>query len=589
MTDSTLLAPPAKPDSGFQPPSSGAVPPPAGAGRKTVVQTIDLSHDEEVERDLITFRLGSRRRVRSTFLVAVAIAVGVALDAVPGIPVLAMLGIIATVLGLNWALTSIATNRDQYRWWYRFVFAALDALLISAMILIFGSPGLVALYFLAIVPYSFDQGRTLGNFTAIACAAGFLLASWGHRILVPDSGISLTQSGIVAILIMIVALQVVPIPSRLIGRIRTTRVRFSEAENGDMSARSTARHADEFGFLERGFNRMLERLGHLIGTVRRESAEVAAYADRVSEATRELETTGAELSETAGALTKRLHEQRRSAGTGSTQVQQAAATAQLLHDRASTVHASTRALVEAATSGRDAIGRASTTLVTIGARSRDTSDAVRQLTASSERIGTLVDSVSRIARQTNLLALNAAIESARAGEHGRGFAVVAEEVRKLAEQSGRAAREISSTIGSVRERIDAVVEAIDQGERDVRDVGEISAEAEHALRAILRGVESIADAVTETADLAGGQTSAMRELAAAIARIDQASAGAVNDAGAAAQATAQQIRSIEALAETARELAALADRLRMSASKVTVAEQPGALDILRKPATALSD
>ena len=78
------------------------------------------------------------------------------------------------------------------------------------------------------------------------------------------------------------------------------------------------------------------------------------------------------------------------------------------------------------------------------------SGAIRELSSKSEQIGAIVETITGIAGQTNLLALNAAIEAARAGEHGRGFAVVAEEVRKLAEESQRAAAEISDLIGAIQ-------------------------------------------------------------------------------------------------------------------------------------------
>jgi methyl-accepting chemotaxis protein len=76
--------------------------------------------------------------------------------------------------------------------------------------------------------------------------------------------------------------------------------------------------------------------------------------------------------------------------------------------------------------------------------------AIGELAAKSEQIGAIVATITAIAEQTNLLALNAAIEAARAGEQGRGFAVVAEEVRKLAEESQRAAAEISTLIGAIQ-------------------------------------------------------------------------------------------------------------------------------------------
>jgi methyl-accepting chemotaxis protein len=195
---------------------------------------------------------------------------------------------------------------------------------------------------------------------------------------------------------------------------------------------------------------------------------------------------------------------------------------------------------------------------------------VSALGVASERVGDFVEAVSRIARQTNLLALNAAIEAARAGEHGRGFAVVAEEVRKLAEESGRAAKEIATTIADVRDNIAVAVQSMTEGESEVRGVGEIANEANTALSTLLAGIGRIAQLIADVTTVSREQSTTMRQLAEVIDGVQGVSDEAAAQAREASEAATRQMRALEGLAETSRGLAQLAERLRRSTGRFSI-------------------
>jgi methyl-accepting chemotaxis protein len=273
-------------------------------------------------------------------------------------------------------------------------------------------------------------------------------------------------------------------------------------------------------------------------------------------------------------LTSQLETQRRFAEDGTHHAQQALGASERLRERAEEMETSANELVVAAEASRNAIGRASDTLVTISDRVHSTAKTVGALDTASEQVGEFVETVTRIARQTNLLALNAAIEAARAGEHGRGFAVVAEEVRKLAEESGRAAKEVASTIAIVRDNIALAVDSMAHGEREVRGVGDVADEANRALGAMLEGIRRIADVITEAARVSRTQSATMGSLSTTMDGVQGVATEASARANAGSQLATQQTQALDGMSATSRQLADLADRLRQSISRFAVATTP---------------
>jgi len=136
---------------------------------------------------------------------------------------------------------------------------------------------------------------------------------------------------------------------------------------------------------------------------------------------------------------------------------------------------------------------------------QSTAKKIKGLGERSLEIGAIIEVINEIATQTNLLALNAAIEAARAGEQGKGFAVVADEVRKLAERSARATKDITGLIKGIQVETSEAVTVMEEGTREVEEGTRLADQAGAALREIEQIVKQTSALVTDITKLAGDQ------------------------------------------------------------------------------------
>jgi len=526
--------------------------------------------DEERAKDLNTFRVAGRRRFTSTVLVMLALIVGVQ-TGLFDLPVGVLAALFLVAVGCNWAL-GLALHESRYRRWFRFVFAAYDTLLISLLVAMFGAPMLAMLYLLAVASYSFDRGHVLGYAVLAFSETGFLLASWWHAQLFPRTAPEVTQVLLAAALLAVVSQQLVPIPTRLIRRLRQTRERMASVQAGNLHVRAEAQHTDELGFLERSYNAMLDEVTRLIASVQQESDALAAVAAQLGGATRELQTRAHDAQGGVEALQDELAAQRASAADGACASRDAREAAALAVSRAEETARDARAMDAATVAGRNAIDRAARTLVLMGDEVQRAAAQVRALGPASERVGDFVTTIARLARQTNLLALNASIEASRAGEHGVGFAVVAEEIRKLASESARASKDIASTVHAVREEIAGTVSAMEVTARGVRDVGDVAGEAQAALDVMLSDIARIAEHADDAARLARAQADAASTVDAAFQSVDERASHAVADARHATEAVQAQRGALDELARSAAQLTDAAMRLRHAIARISAHE-----------------
>ena len=229
----------------------------------------------------------------------------------------------------------------------------------------------------------------------------------------------------------------------------------------------------------------------------------------------------------------------------------------------------TAAASKAASHGQDTVRHTIEGMQSIREKVDLSAEKIAEMSNRSNQIGVIVETIEDIASQTNLLALNAAIEAARAGEHGKGFAVVADEVRKLAERSANATREIGALIKAIQTSVGETVNAMLESAQEVEKGVESAGEAGNSLHQILQTVEQVNRQAQEAARAAVEMEKAANDM---IAAVDSVSAVIEENTAATEQMSASSSEvtmSIETIASVSEQNSAAIEEVSASAEEMS--------------------
>jgi methyl-accepting chemotaxis protein len=287
--------------------------------------------------------------------------------------------------------------------------------------------------------------------------------------------------------------------------------------DGDLTARFVGEHKNNYKNYQNSINKLGDSLERLVAEVAESVHAVASASNQISASTEEMAAGAQEQSSQASEV--------------------ASATEQMTTTILETAKNSDSAAKAAKEAGFIAKEGGRVVFETVEGMERisevvkKSAATVMELGKNSDQIGEIIQVIDDIADQTNLLALNAAIEAARAGEQGRGFAVVADEVRKLAERTSKATKEIANMIRQIQKETGEAVISMEEGTSEVEKGKNLADQAGKSLKQIITGAEQVVDIVTQVATASQEQSAAVEQISKnieSISSVTQQSASGVS-------------------------------------------------------------
>ncbi len=327
---------------------------------------------------------------------------------------------------------------------------------------------------------------------------------------------------------------------------------------------------DEIGRLGNSFKKMTENLRGLIQKIRGATDQVAAASEELTASADQSAQASNQVAGAIGEVAAGSEKQLKAVDEATVIVKSISAGIQQIAADADIVTEASAKSSDIAQTGSLAVEKAVGQMNRIEETVNQSSRVVAKLGQRSKEIGQIVDTIAGIAGQTNLLALNAAIEAARAGEQGRGFAVVAEEVRKLAEQSQDAAKQIADLINEIQQDTVNAVAAMDNGTKEVRIGAEVVNDAGTAFQEIYHSINEVSTQMKEISGAIRGVADGSRRVVVSVQDIDALSKNASGQAQTVSAATEEQSATMEEIAASSQALAKMAAELTQSVSKFTV-------------------
>jgi len=284
----------------------------------------------------------------------------------------------------------------------------------------------------------------------------------------------------------------------------TLKLKEISESNGDLRKRIGYKSKDEIGELSNSFDTFMDKLHSIIRDVAVSADTISSSSEQLSKATGVTTESVEGISKTIVAIATSTSDSATAAEETTASLGEAANFSQETARASKNTTNNSKKAKEQAEFGAIKISEVVSSITDIALSSKDVSTIIDELDSSSKKIGDIIKIITSISEQTNLLALNAAIEAARAGDAGKGFNVVADEIRKLADESSKAASEISDLVRENQVKSASAVNSVEEVEKKVAIGVEKASQVGESIDNIIENIQVMVNDI-EQIDIANEQ------------------------------------------------------------------------------------
>lgn len=366
---------------------------------------------------------------------------------------------------------------------------------------------------------------------------------------------------VISLLLSIVIIRSIIVPVKKV----TGKLKEVSESNGDLTQRINYESKDEIGQLSKSFDLFMDKLQSIIKEVASSAEVIESSSGQLSKATAITTESLEEISKTVVDISGGAADGAASAEETTAGLSEAARFSEAASDASRKTAYNSKKVKESAEDGANKIDEIVSSITNIASSSKEVSVIINELDYSSRKIGDIIKIITSISEQTNLLALNAAIEAARAGEAGKGFNVVSDEIRKLADESSKAARDIYELVKDNQLKSASAVTSVNQVEERVAKGVEKASEVGESIQNIIKNVNEIVVEIEQIDKANVQQVESTKEIEQAINNIALSSNEIASGTENISSSIEEQLKTMNGIEKTTEDLLEMSRRL----SKIT--------------------